>query len=209
VLIGAGTSAITSVAPGTSGNVLTSNGSAWTSAAGGGGGGGGTGWSLIQTDDISSSITSLVIQEATSGAWDAFSQLKIVMTNLLTGTDNTRVKMSNDGGSTFGAWDQYSAIVYNHSGFKGSEVGWGQPYAYVFDSTFRANTGQKMLFQMDIFMDGNDICFSGRGDGADSGGDHCFLMTKGTGLALSAIDYIEFYTLAWTAGQVRLYGLTV
>jgi len=33
VLIGAGTGAVTSVAPGTSGNVLTSNGSAWTSAA--------------------------------------------------------------------------------------------------------------------------------------------------------------------------------
>jgi len=38
VLVGAGTSAISSVAPSTSGNVLTSNGSAWTSAAAGGGG---------------------------------------------------------------------------------------------------------------------------------------------------------------------------
>jgi len=38
VLIGAGTSAITSVAPSTSGNVLTSNGSTWASAAAGGGG---------------------------------------------------------------------------------------------------------------------------------------------------------------------------
>lgn len=33
VLIGAGTSAVTSVAPGTSGNVLTSNGTTWTSAS--------------------------------------------------------------------------------------------------------------------------------------------------------------------------------
>ena len=33
VLIGAGTSAVTSVAPGTSGNVLTSNGTAWASTA--------------------------------------------------------------------------------------------------------------------------------------------------------------------------------
>jgi hypothetical protein len=38
VLIGNGTSAITSVAPSTSGNVLTSNGSAWTSASAAGGG---------------------------------------------------------------------------------------------------------------------------------------------------------------------------
>ena len=33
VLIGSGTSAVTSVSPGTSGNVLTSNGTSWTSAA--------------------------------------------------------------------------------------------------------------------------------------------------------------------------------
>lgn len=38
VLIGNGTSAVTSVAPGTSGNVLTSNGTSWTSAAPSGGG---------------------------------------------------------------------------------------------------------------------------------------------------------------------------
>jgi hypothetical protein len=38
VLVGAGTSAIASIAPSTSGNVLTSNGSAWTSAAAAGGG---------------------------------------------------------------------------------------------------------------------------------------------------------------------------
>jgi hypothetical protein len=37
VLLGAGTSAVTFVAPGSTGNVLTSNGSTWTSAAAGGG----------------------------------------------------------------------------------------------------------------------------------------------------------------------------
>ena len=36
VLLGAGTSAVTFVAPGSSGNVLTSNGTTWTSAAAGG-----------------------------------------------------------------------------------------------------------------------------------------------------------------------------
>ena len=172
-------------------------------------GGVNTGWNLIQTANITSSITSLVVSEATSGAWDGFSQLKIVMTNLITGSDATKVKMSNDGGSNYGAWDQYSASVYNDAGFKGSQVGWGQAYAYIFDNTFRATSDQKMMFEMDIFMDGNDICYSGRGDGNDSGGDHCFNMCKGTGLALTAIDWIEFESLAWTGGQVRLYGLTV
>jgi hypothetical protein len=37
VVIGAGTGAVTSVAPSTSGNILTSNGSAWSSAPAGGG----------------------------------------------------------------------------------------------------------------------------------------------------------------------------
>ena len=172
-------------------------------------GGVNTGWNLIQTANITSSISSLVVSEATSGAWDGMYQLKIVMTNLITGSDATRVKMSNDGGSNYGAWDQYSASVYNDAGFKGSQVGWGQEYAYIFDNTFRATSGQKMMFEMDIFMDGNDICYSGRGDGNDSGGDHCFNMCKGVGLALTAIDWIEFESLAWTGGQVRLYGLTV
>jgi hypothetical protein len=40
VLIGAGTSAVSSVSPGTAGNVLTSNGSTWVSQVGGGGGSG-------------------------------------------------------------------------------------------------------------------------------------------------------------------------
>jgi hypothetical protein len=40
VILGNGTSAVQVVAPGTAGNVLTSNGTTWTSAAGGGGGAG-------------------------------------------------------------------------------------------------------------------------------------------------------------------------
>lgn len=52
VLLGAGTSNVTFVAPGTSGNVLTSNGTTWTSAAAAGGGawGGITGTLSDQTD---------------------------------------------------------------------------------------------------------------------------------------------------------------
>ena len=40
VILGNGTSAVQFVAPGTAGNVLTSDGTTWTSAAGGGGGAG-------------------------------------------------------------------------------------------------------------------------------------------------------------------------
>jgi len=40
VILGNGTSSVQFVAPGTTGNVLTSNGTTWTSSAAGGGGGG-------------------------------------------------------------------------------------------------------------------------------------------------------------------------
>lgn len=59
VLIGAGTSAVTSVSPGTSGNVLTSNGTAWVSQAGGAGGG---------VTTISFGSTGLTPSTATNGA---------------------------------------------------------------------------------------------------------------------------------------------
>ena len=55
VLIGEGTSAITTVAPSTSGNVLTSDGTDWTSAAAGGGGG----WEWVNTTIISSTTSSV------------------------------------------------------------------------------------------------------------------------------------------------------
>ena len=51
VLVGNGTSAIASVAPSTSGNVLTSNGSAWTSAGAAGGGA----WTYISSATASGS----------------------------------------------------------------------------------------------------------------------------------------------------------
>jgi hypothetical protein len=58
VMVGAGTSALTSVAPSTSGNVLTSNGSAWTSAAAAGGG------KVLQC--LSTTLTSTVSTTSTS-----------------------------------------------------------------------------------------------------------------------------------------------
>ena len=49
VLLGNGTSAVQFVAPGTNGNVLTSNGTTWTSAAAGGGFAAGTAMMFVQT----------------------------------------------------------------------------------------------------------------------------------------------------------------
>lgn len=71
VLLGNGTSALQVVAPGTSGNVLTSNGTTWTSAAPAGGGA----WSTsLATDDSGRTSTTLSAVMSISGStisWSA------------------------------------------------------------------------------------------------------------------------------------------
>jgi hypothetical protein len=67
VLIGAGTSAVTTIAPSTSGNVLTSNGSAWTSAASAG--------PAQQTEQVFTS----------SGTWTKPSGCKTVIVHVIGG----------------------------------------------------------------------------------------------------------------------------
>jgi hypothetical protein len=86
VLVGAGTSAIASVAPSTSGNVLTSNGSAWTSAAAGGG-------DLLASNnlsDVASAATSFGnIKQAASASATGVVEL-LTDAELATGTDTSR-----------------------------------------------------------------------------------------------------------------------
>jgi hypothetical protein len=83
VLLGNGTSAFQSVAPGTSGNVLTSNGTTWTSAAAGGGFPSGTamlfkqtaaptGWTKDTTATLNDSALRVVTGTVTTGGSVAF-----------------------------------------------------------------------------------------------------------------------------------------
>jgi hypothetical protein len=86
VLLGAGTSAVTFVAPGASGNVLTSNGSTWTSATPAGGAAfpsgtrmsfqqtsAPTGWTKDTTAAINDAILRLVTGTVTTGGTTGFS----------------------------------------------------------------------------------------------------------------------------------------
>ncbi len=84
VLLGNGTSAVAFVAPGTNGNVLTSNGTTWTSAAAGGGFAAGTrmsfqqtsaptGWTKDTTAAINDSLLRLATGTVTTGGTTGFS----------------------------------------------------------------------------------------------------------------------------------------
>jgi hypothetical protein len=121
----------------------------------------------------------------------------------------SRLKMSDDSGSTFCTWDQSSTINYNDAGFDGKSVNYNQAYTYVLPLVFgRTNATMKSMLEMDIYLDGNDIFYSGRADGNDSGGDHCFCMFSGRAGNITSVNYINFHLMAWASGQVRLYGLT-
>ena len=72
VLIGAGTSAVTTVSPGTASNVLTSNGSAWVSQAGGASGVSSfntrTGAVTLTSSDVTTALTYTPVQSNGTGA---------------------------------------------------------------------------------------------------------------------------------------------
>jgi hypothetical protein len=78
VVIGNGTSAVQFVAPGTSGNVLTSDGSTWTSAAGAAGGGSG----LFNTSITTASSTAVNIASANVFAAASTAGLRYIIHSL-------------------------------------------------------------------------------------------------------------------------------
>ena len=91
------------VAPGTSGNLLTSNGSAWTSAAAAGGGS----WTLISTTALTPGNASIDFTGLTS-----FTHYKFMLDGLRPATDGAvlMVRLSDDNGSTFATSSYTSAI---------------------------------------------------------------------------------------------------
>ena len=102
VLIGNGTSAVTAVAPGTSGNVLTSNGTTWASTA-----------------PAAGSLTLLATLTTTSGTTQSATGLATTYTSLLivvnqvtnsTAADALQVAISANNGSSYGSAIGLSSI---------------------------------------------------------------------------------------------------
>lgn len=105
VLIGAGTSAVTSVSPGTVGNVLTSNGSAWVSQAAGAGGVSSfntrTGAVTLTSLDVTNALTYTPVQPngtGASGTWSiSISGNAGTATSATTATTATTANALNTG----------------------------------------------------------------------------------------------------------------
>jgi len=121
VLLGNGTSAVQVVAPGTNGNVLTSNGTTWTSAAAGG--------SLLgQTDTLTPFETSLGYQagNVNTGTANTFIGWQAGLANT-TGVNNTAVGKNALGANTTGSRNiaiGSPALSSNTYGDDNVAIGW-------------------------------------------------------------------------------------
>jgi len=111
VILGNGTSAPSFVAPGTNGNVLTSNGTTWTSAAGGGGGGALT---FLGTTLITSAVSEVSYTGLNSTTYIAF---MLQYQGIEPGSDgnNLRMQVGNETIGYITAANYYSNILINGS----------------------------------------------------------------------------------------------
>lgn len=121
VLVGNGTSAITGVAPGTSGNILTSNGTAWTSAAPATGG-----LTLIST--IPTTTGSAVTLTSIPSGYKYFYLEFVGVT--LSGSASVRVEISSDNGGSYGSIRTVSSSGTTHDGV-----------VYIYSVSFTAGKG--------------------------------------------------------------------
>jgi len=102
VLLGNGTSAPLEVAPGTSGNVLTSNGTTWQSAAPAGGGGA---WDII-TSITASNVATVDLEDA----FTSYPMYAIVYSNVRGNAANTELLCRFKTGGSYQTTDNYSRL---------------------------------------------------------------------------------------------------
>lgn len=102
VILGNGTSNVGFVSPSTSGNVLTSNGTTWTSAAAGGGGA----WAVVSTASASNSA-----QIDFTGMASGFDYM-VVMTNFLPASDGDcpYIRFGTGGTPTYDTSSHYVTV---------------------------------------------------------------------------------------------------
>jgi hypothetical protein len=117
VVVGSGGTAITTIAPSTSGNVLTSDGTDWSSSAPAGGA-----WTLIGTQEASNDAS--LTQTGLDSTYDVYA---IVIADMVPATDATKItiRFGDSGGVDSGASD-YQYHFSQSDGASGAYSGDGQ-----------------------------------------------------------------------------------
>lgn len=202
VILGNGTSAVQFVAPGTNGNVLTSNGTTWTSAAAGGGGGS---FVYLASATPSASIVDFTGLDTSTyfsfliQFWDVRANgLAVRMypngTLLSTASYNysftTFLSSSGNSGGTTISTAQTAILMYPSTAIPGANFGW-TGYMYFFP----AGGYSTIMGQWNLITTTTDVfpaVFSGFVNNANA--------ANGIRIGTSAMGNI-------TAGNFRLYGI--
>jgi len=205
VLLGNGTSQVQLVAPGSNGNILTSNGTTWASTAPAG-----AGWSLISTTTISGSATTLDISSGFSSTYDDY---VILIDGLTYNTGNAFDIRTAYGGSFLTA--SYIQQYTTFSSGTSAQIGAGQDRIYL---TSMSSTYPSFLSGMVWIMNRNSANYRSsivfnvyQLDGSSPYSNLITVIGSGgntaAAAALSGIRFFATTTNSMQTGTFRLYGV--
>lgn len=174
VLVGNGTSGINSVAPSTSGNILTSNGTSWVSQAPSGGGvtsfngntGAINGYELITSGTFGSGTTTISIGSLPSG----YKVFKVILVGTLsTALSNFQAgwRFSTNGGSSYVETNSYGARgVPNLAGGGANSFAYNLTQSSMEFGYFCAESNSILYFvqEMDVYQSTGSSLVSVRGN---------------------------------------------
>jgi hypothetical protein len=203
VLLGNGTSAVQAVAPGTTGNVLTSNGTTWTSAAANAGA-----MTLIETKTLSAAAAGTIVF---SGISASFKTVVLILHNIIfSSTTRAALRIGTGAGPTIQTSDyRYGGLIRTDGGNQvvleatsGSSFLIGNPNtstngftAVIYFSNLQGQNSQVPTIQ-GHFQTATDSGFTGG-------------RWNTSGTPVTAISLIETADGTLTAtGTVSLYGIT-
>lgn len=206
VLIGAGTSAVTSVAPGTNGNVLTSNGTVWASAAAGGGAGMVFVSTATASDDATLSFT---------GISSTYAQYVFIVSALRPATSGAelRLRVSTNGGSSYdaGSTDYCSGVRYLIGGTLSMAVNDNDTFLRIAAPTGNASN-DSVNGRVELHSASDSAKFtqvSSFGSFSHTNGDPKAYYGGGGRKSVAAHNAVQFSMSSGniTSGSIRMYGI--
>jgi hypothetical protein len=206
VLIGAGTSAVTSVAPSTNGNVLTSNGTVWTSAAAGGGAGLVFISSVTASDDATLSFTSIS---------STYAQYVFTIEAIRPATSTAQLYLltsSNNGSSYDTGGADYSRLIIYYSGSTRVESIANSATFLSVGPPCGSASNDSVNGTMELHSPSDSTKFtqiSMRGSMSQGDGDLKAFWGGGGRKSVADVDAVQFKMSSGniTSGTIRMYGI--
>ena len=206
VILGNGTSAPTFVAPSTNGNVLTSNGTTWTSAAAGGAS------ALILLSTVTASSSATVDVETTfNSTYDTY---VIIADSVILSVDGNNMRCRLKLGGTYVTSADYAyhqQVSRSNSTAYGSTASQSDTYIEIFEAGSNAS-GASMNFTMFVRHPAStSLCkvLDWHGGMARGGSSAEITSGVGTNPATTALTGVRFLPPSGTisSGTFRLYGI--